>query len=62
MGAIVANGVTYGKPNMASLEGELGRRIMETIRSTPPLDLEKLRRECDELGARMDEERSNGTY
>ena len=48
-----------GKPNMAALEGELGRQIMTTIRSTPPLDREKLRVECEAIKHQWEIDRLN---
>ena len=62
MAAIISNGITYGKPNMAALEGELGRRIIDTIMSTPRPDLTELERKCAEVNARMQEAIDNGTF
>ena len=62
MAAIVSNGITYGKPNMAALAGELGRRIIDTIMSTPRPDLTELERKCAEVNARMQEAKENGTF
>ena len=62
MAHIVSNGVEYGKPNIYAMEGEMGRRIMERIRNTPRVDYERLRRESDEIAARIREAQANGTY
>ena len=62
MGAIVVDGVAYGKPNMANLEGDLGRRIIETILATPPSDTTELDRRCEQVSRRMREARADGTF
>lgn len=62
MAAIVLDNVTYGKPNMAALEGDLGRRILDAIASTPRPDFERLDRECAEVNRRMLEAKANGTF
>ena len=62
MGALVVNGTSYEKPNMAALEGDLGGRIIEAIRTTPRPDFHELDRRCEEVKARMSEARANGTY
>ena len=62
MAAIESNGVVYGKPNMAALKGELGRRIIDTILSTPRPDFTELDRKCAEVSARMQEAMDNGTF
>ena len=62
MAAIVVDGVTYGKPNMAALEGELGRRIIDHILATPPVDFRRLDEECEEINRRMREAKANGTF
>ena len=59
---LTVDGVTYGKPNMAALDGELGRRIIETIRSTPRLDYSRLDRECQEIEENVRKARENGAY
>lgn len=56
------NGVHYGKPNMAALEGEWGRRIFDHIAATPRVDRERLDRECERLERRIREAQANGTY
>ena len=61
-GYIESEGVKHWKPNMASLEGELGMQIMETIRNTPRPDFVRLGAEADALEARIAEARANGTY
>lgn len=61
MAAIVSNGITYGKPNMAAVEGELGRRIMDAIMSTPRPGLTELERKGAEANARIGEAKGNGT-
>ena len=62
MASITVNGVTYGKPNMAALEGELGRRIMETIRSTPRPDFTEIDKKCAEYNARIAKAKEDGTF
>lgn len=62
MAAIVLDNVTYGKPNMAALEGDLGRRIMDVIASTPRPDFTRLDKECEEVNRRMREAKANGTF
>ena len=62
MASIVSNGITYGKPNMAALEGELGRRIMDTIVSAPRPDQAEIDRRCAEISGRIQEARDNGTF
>ena len=47
---------------MAHLDGELGRSIMETIRNTPPVDYAELDRQCAEIEARIRQARADGTY
>ena len=61
-GYIEANGVKYWKPNMAALEGDLGRSIMEHIRNTPRPDYAKLQAEADEIEARIRKAKEDGTF
>lgn len=56
------NGVRYGKPNMAALEGEWGRKIFDEIVTSPRLDRKKLDRECEVIRQRIREAQANGTY
>lgn len=56
------DGVRYGKPNMAALEGEWGRKIFDEIVTSPRLDRKKLQRESDEITRRILEAQANGTY
>ena len=60
--AIVSNGVTYGKPNMTALDGDLGRRIIKTILTAPRPDPAELERTCAEVNAKIQEARDNGTF
>ena len=62
MGYILSNGVKYGKPNMAALEGEMGRRIIERIMNTPRPDYERLQRESDAIAQRIKKAQADGTY
>lgn len=62
MGYIEVDGRRYGKPNMAALEGDWGRHIIEQIVSTPRLDYDMLRRQADETNHRISEAKANGTY
>ena len=59
---VTANNTRYGKPNMAALEGEWGRRIFEQIRNTPRVDYEKLARESAEISEKIRGAREDGTY
>lgn len=61
-GYIEVDGVKYWKPNMASLEGELGRSIIEYIRNTPKPDFARLEAEADEIEARMRKAKEDGTF
>ena len=61
-GYIEVDGVKYWKPNMASLEGELGRQIIEEILNAPRPDYDKLDAEADEIEARIRKARQDGTY
>ncbi len=61
-GYIEVDGVRYWKPNMASLEGELGRRIIAHVRNTPRPDFEKLEAEANAIESRMREAKANGTF
>lgn len=56
------DGRKYGKPNMAALEGEWGRRIMEEIRNSPKPDYEERRRKSAEISARIRAAKDNGTF
>jgi len=56
------NGVRYGKPNMAALEGEWGRKIFDEIVTSPRLDRKKLQQESDKVTRRILEAQANGTY
>lgn len=62
MHAVRVGDITYGKPNMAALEGELGRRILEVVRSTEKPDFSKLNAKCAEVNARMNEARRHGSF
>lgn len=44
---IVIDGINYGKPNMAALEGKWGKEIFETIKNTPKPDLAQLYAEVE---------------
>lgn len=44
---MVIDGVSYGKPNMAALEGEWGKEIFETIKNTPKPDMKNFFNELD---------------
>ena len=53
-GAFVkVNRVTYSKPNMAALEGEMGQRIFETIRNAPDTDWNRLDAKSREIEERI---------
>lgn len=52
----------YEKPNMAALEGELGRSILDAIRSTPKPSYEALDRKCSEVSERMRKAKADGTF
>ena len=39
----------FGKPNVYAMPPELGKRVLKTIRETPPYDYEKARQESKEL-------------
>ena len=62
MAAVISNGVAYGKPNMAALEGELGRRIIHTILTTPKPDSAEFEQRCADISARIQRARDNGTF
>lgn len=62
MHAIRVGDVTYGKPNMAALEGDLGRRIMKAIHDTKKPDFSQLDARCAEVSARMNEAKAHGTF
>ena len=47
------NRVTYSKPNMAALEGEMGQRIFETIRNAPDTDWNRLDAKSREIEERI---------
>ena len=61
-GYIEVDGVKYWKPNMAALEGELGRSIMQHVRNTPPLDYEALAKRSKEVSDRMRKVKEDGTF
>ena len=61
-GYIESNGVKYWKPNMAALEGEVGRRTIEHIRNTPPPDYTQLEADVREINERMRKAKENGTF
>ena len=61
-GYIEVDGVKYWKPNMAALEGELGRSIMQHVRNTPRVDYDKLDAEIGEIEARMRKAKEDGTF
>ena len=44
---------SYGKPNLTNLPIELGKRIFKHILSTPPLDIELLKKKGDEQVRQM---------
>ena len=50
----------YYIPNMAALSGKNGRSIFETIKNTPAPDRTKLRKEVEELKAKILAARNNG--
>ncbi len=50
---------TYRKPNMASLNGSWGKRIIEIMNNTPKPDLSNLKREDDEFEAKVLEKRKD---
>ncbi len=54
-----AMGIRYGKPCMTNLEPELGRRIIETILSTPVPDNKSLNEKADEILAQFLERKRN---
>ena len=60
-GYIEVNGVKYWKPNMAALEGELGRRIIDYIRNTKT-DYSESETRVRELNERIRKAKENGTY
>ena len=45
--SMVIDGINYGKPNMAALEGEWGKEIFETIKNTPKPDMTRFYTELD---------------
>ena len=57
-----AQGNRYYKPNMAALEGEWGRRVMQAILDTPAPNTRKLERETREVEDRIRKAKANGTY
>lgn len=61
-GYIESEGVKYWKPNMASLEGELGRSIIEHIRNTPKPDWDEIDARSREVNERIRKAREDGTY
>ena len=61
-GYIEVNGVRYYKPNMASLEGEWGRQIIEEIRNTPPPDFTEIDAEVKEFNERIRKAEEDGTF
>ena len=48
--------IRYGKPNMADLSGELGKRIIKQIMDTPAPDRAKMKAESAELRKRITEQ------
>ena len=52
-GYIEADGKKYWKPNMAALEGDLGRRIIEHIKNTPRADFSESEARVRELNERI---------
>ena len=55
-------GRVYGKPNLAALDGELGRLVYEEITTAPSPDWTALEEECARVEARIREAMANGTY
>ena len=47
--------IRYGKPCMAGLPPELGRRIINSILNTPPFDPAKLERRCARAEHRLEQ-------
>ena len=47
----------YGKPNMAALPNDIGRRIINTILNTPAPDFERMHQDSVELEHQMKIER-----
>lgn len=43
----MADTIRYGKPNMGALEGDWGRKIIEEILNSPPIDREDLKRRAE---------------
>ena len=50
----MARTTRFGRPNMAALSGEMGRKIFYHIMSTPPPDFEKMHEESMELMRQME--------
>ena len=61
-GYIEVDGVKYWKPNMASIDGELGRRIAEHIRKTPPPDFTEIDAEVARINERIRKAKEDGTF
>ena len=55
----MADTLTYGKPNMASLPPALGKKIIQQILSTPVPDQEKIHVKAKELEKKMVEIRES---
>ena len=57
-----SNGVKYWKPNMAALEGELGREIIQHIINTPKPDFTESDARVKAFNERVRKARENGTF
>ena len=61
-GYIEVDGKKYWKPNMAALEGDLGRRIIDYIRNSPKTDFSESEARVREWNERVRKAEENGTF
>ena len=52
-GDLMKREITFSKPNMANLRGKIGKSIIMTIRNSPKLNRDALKRKSDEVEARI---------
>lgn len=61
-GYLEVDGVRYYKPNMAALEGEWGREIIEEIRNAPHPDFTESDKRVKAFNERMRRAKEDGSF